>query len=159
MGLGLVSGFGWGSLSEAEPLPLPELRDIAREITVRIDSPEDELSGGSGLVARREGNKYIILTACHVLDVSGIYTVNLFNGHSYDSHEINVQRPNSCEGLDLASLEFFSDSDYQVADPSDIEELYELITNEVFVGGFPDINGFGQARSFHFEGGGRVIRI
>ena len=103
---------------DKEEFVLPELKgipkninEIAAKITVRIDSPD---GNGSGVIFGRDGNRYFVVTAKHVVQEQHNYQVVTEDERVYEPVEI-VELANA----DLAVLVFDSDKDYQVAAFSD----------------------------------------
>ncbi|MBC6471660.1 MAG: hypothetical protein GDA48_01525 [Hormoscilla sp. GM102CHS1] len=54
-----------------------DVSTIAEAITVRIDGPK---AGGSGVIVKREGNTYTVLSNWHVVDDSGNYVIKTADG-------------------------------------------------------------------------------
>jgi len=112
-------------------------RAQAQIYTVRIDRPNNE-DGGSGVLVKREGNRYTVLTNCHVLQtphypISGIYQLEI-NG---DRYPVSITSP-LCHprGIDLAIIQFQSAQDYPVPTIRPETNL-EVLLNE------PSITGAG----------------
>jgi len=103
----------------------------ARMFTVRIEGATQ----GSGFLVEREGNRYTVLTAWHV--VSGqepgeeldIFTMD---GNRYPVEQGSIRRVNS---LDLATLRFNTNRSYQIAQPSEARGIGT--GNRIYVSGFP----------------------
>jgi len=55
-----------------------DVSTIAEAITVRIDGPK---AGGSGVIVKREGNTYTVLSNWHVVDDSGNYVITACSGN------------------------------------------------------------------------------
>ncbi|MFZ9739729.1 MAG: hypothetical protein ACO3EZ_17175, partial [Prochlorotrichaceae cyanobacterium] len=63
-------------------------RSQARQVTVMITRPnQNDGDGGSGVLVAREGNRYRVLTNCHVVSRRGEYTL-LISGN--DQYRVNV---------------------------------------------------------------------
>ena len=92
-------------------------RAYAEAITVRIATPNQGEDGGSGVLVERQGNRYTVLTNCHVLGFgAGTYTLWVAGGDP-KSH---------CHGsVDLAKFTFETDKKYPVPTvrPLPLEEL------------------------------------
>lgn len=113
---------------------------IAEEITVRIDGPK---VGGSGVIVKREGNDYTVLTNWHVVDDSGNYVIKTADGKR---HRVNSRR--KLPGLDLAVLDFSSRRRYRVAELGNSENVSR--NQSVYVSGWLNpIPGINQ-RSYQF---------
>ncbi|MGK7899857.1 MAG: COP23 domain-containing protein [Hormoscilla sp.] len=117
-----------------------DVSTIAEEITVRIDGPK---AGGSGVIVKREGNDYTVLTNWHVVDNAGDYVIQTSDGKR---HRVNYRQEMS--GLDLARLQFTSTQSYRVAELGNSENVSR--NQSVYVSGWlnpiPGIN----ERSYQF---------
>lgn len=139
---------------------IPNIQDIAQKTTVQINS--DAHPGGSGVIVKKEGTIYTVLTANHVVcDRLGTtkircrqdftYTIRTHDGREYPIKELqpiqkNVQDP------DLALVTFESKENYQVASLGNSENL--TIRADISVAGFPTIFGrVGKQRSFTITDG------
>lgn len=132
---------------------LPSLAQLNRsqalQLTVRINRPNSE-NGGSGVLVKHEGNRYTVLTNCHVLKgqsslggngplepIRGTYVLEI-NGNQ---HSVTITEP-QCHprGIDLAIIEFESNQNYQVA-PLRSETNLEVLLNEqqITVAGFNNV--------------------
>ncbi|KGG28594.1 hypothetical protein EV13_1507 [Prochlorococcus sp. MIT 0702] len=104
---------------------------IAKAITVRIEGATQ----GSGVLVKREGNRYTVLTAWHV--VSGnrpgeelaIFTPD---GKEHQLEQGSVERLGQ---VDMAVLTFSSPGAYEVANVGDVNSVSS--GNPIFVSGFP----------------------
>ncbi len=104
---------------------------VAKAITVRIEGATQ----GSGVLVKREGNRYTVLTAWHV--VSGnrpgeelaIFTPD---GKEHQLEQGSIQRLGQ---VDMAVLTFSSGGAYEVASVGDIKSV--SMGNQIFVAGFP----------------------
>ncbi len=85
-----------------------EVGEVAQEITVRIDGPDN----GSGAIVGKEGNTYTVVTNCHVIEKPGTYTIVTHGGSRYT---INSNQGICQPGVDLAMLRFTSTRRYRVA--------------------------------------------
>ena len=141
-------------------------RSQAQTVTVRIDRPNGE-NGGSGALVKREGNRYTVLTNCHVLHtkkpldprfypISGIYQLEI-NG---DRYPVSITSP-LCHprGIDLAIIQFQSDKDYPYPTIRSETNL-EILLNEPSItgAGFNNVyqeptSGALQRRRFQFGQG------
>ncbi|MBC6480408.1 MAG: tetratricopeptide repeat protein [Hormoscilla sp. GM7CHS1pb] len=136
------------SFKEVLPRPLltgvaAQVHDVARQITVRIEEPEDN---GSGVIIARRGKTYYVLTADHVVKDGNKYEVVAPDGKRYRVDYGKVQR---LEGVDLAVLQFQSQESYRVATLAN----YDLKIEErrwVFLSGWPGLKP-GKVRSFDPE--------
>ncbi len=104
---------------------------VAQAITVRIEGATQ----GSGVLVKRDGNRYTVLTAWHV--VSGqkpgeeldIYTPD---GQRHLLEQGSIKRLGE---VDLAVLTFTSSGSYEVAPIGDVKSV--AMGNPVWVSGFP----------------------
>jgi tetratricopeptide (TPR) repeat protein len=112
----------------AAALSIPEINQVAKSITVQIDGPEH----GSGVIVKRNGNTYTVLTAAHVVKASGRYTVIASDGNKV-SIESSTIKPFA--GIDLAILQFKSNQNYPVAEMGDSTKVVE--GSLCYVSGFP----------------------
>lgn len=104
---------------------------VAEAITVRIEGATQ----GSGVLVKRDGNRYTLLTAWHV--VSGqrpgeeldIYTAD---GQRHALEQGSISR---LADVDLAQLSFSSANAYQLARLGDMASL--SIGGQIYVAGFP----------------------
>jgi tetratricopeptide (TPR) repeat protein/S1-C subfamily serine protease len=103
--------------------------NIAKEITVQIAW---ENSHGSGVIVAKEGNKYYVLTAGHV--VRGKDTLRII-AHDRREYPVDAIALKTWEGTDLALLQFISNKTYQVG----VLGNYDLGNEDrvVFVSGTP----------------------
>ena len=90
-------------------MSMPDVRQIATDISVRIDGRSNS---GSGAIVSRQGNTYYILTNAHVVNRTQIYRVVTPNGNVYPVEPHNIKR---LAGVDLALLSFSSNVSYPVA--------------------------------------------
>ncbi|MBD2770564.1 serine protease [Iningainema tapete] len=110
--------------------PVVSLIDnIAKQITVLITWQNRH---GTGVLVAKEGNKYYVLTAGHV--VRGKKELNVVTPDN-QQYSINISTIKTWEGTDLALLQFTSSQNYQVATLAD----YNLGNEDrvVFVSGTP----------------------
>ncbi|MDJ0578701.1 serine protease [Crocosphaera sp.] len=125
--------------------------NIARQITVRIDSDKEVI--GSGVIVGKEGDTYYVLTACHVVydynesenhnscepgKINSNYTLVTPDGIRHDIQSQDIILP---KGIDAAIVKFKSKNLYQLAT---IGQYNIPISRRqwVFVSGFPgELNG------------------
>ena len=110
----------------------PIVEKIAKEVTIRIFS---ESAPGSGVTISRTGKTYTVLTCRHVIE--GIqkanYRVLLPDGKTYSAR---LKPSPNLKDLDLATIEFDSDSTYPVIELGDSQRL--LPDAAVYAAGFPN---------------------
>lgn len=108
-----------------------EVGQVAKAITVMISTPDDV---GSGVIIKREGNVYSILTAAHVVKSNGaVYTIMTTDGekHQLDNQTIQPLPKN----IDLAVVKFTSNKTYPVAKIGNSNQTVE--GSSVYAAGFP----------------------
>ncbi len=108
-----------------------KIATTAKAITVRIEGA----TLGSGVIIKRDGDLYTILTAWHVIKNQGKneeLDIILENGKRYSSKGENTSRLGE---IDLATVTFQSKEIYQVAKIGNSHEL--TVGSKVFVYGFP----------------------
>ncbi|MFM2305260.1 MAG: hypothetical protein RLZZ135_2673 [Cyanobacteriota bacterium] len=108
-----------------------EVGRVAKPITVKITTANDV---GSGVIIKRQGNTYTILTAAHVVRASNkSYTITTTDGRQ---HQLNNQTiklfPNQ---IDLAVIKFTSTTAYPVAKIGTSSQAEEGAS--VYAAGFP----------------------
>ncbi len=102
----------------------------AEKITVLIDSKEP----GSGVIIKKEGNNYTVLTAYHVVKNQNFeYTIVTPDEQRYTLNYQTIKRLSN--KIDLAVLQFTSNKDYQVAKLGNSDTLTRRAN--VYVAGFP----------------------
>jgi Circadian oscillating protein COP23/Trypsin-like peptidase domain len=126
----LIGGVVLTSLSFAKTVVEPQFAvalaqenvdTIAEQITVMIDGPgDDEKSKGSGVIVRREGNIYYVLTNKHVVEKDGDYQVQTVDGTRY---LVNYRQIQKLPELDLAVVQFSSNQNYRVAKLGDSDQI------------------------------------
>ncbi|NJM68364.1 MAG: serine protease [Acaryochloris sp. RU_4_1] len=105
-----------------------EVNKIAKQITVRVDSQ----TPGSGVIIKRNGTTYTVLTAAHVVATADEYTVITDDDQKY---LVNPQTITKFSGVDLAMLEFTSNQPYTVVKIGNSQQLSEGSAS--YVAGFP----------------------
>jgi|GEM_PF-2928940 len=124
---------------------------IAQNTTVFIQNSNDSENFGSGVIIAKEGNTYAVLTAAHVLEANGPFTIKIKDEFQYPVK--NIQKlPN----VDLARFQFESDENFGVAPLGEFEQVREA--DEVYVAGYPT-PGFNIQRPVFFILPGNVTTI
>ena len=104
---------------------------IAEAITVRIEGATQ----GSGVIVKREGNRYTVLTAWHVVSGNrpgeevGIYASD---GKEHQLEQGSIERLGQ---VDMAVLSFTSSGSYETARLADVKNI--SMGSAIFVAGFP----------------------
>ncbi len=106
------------------------IRDTAKDVTVFIQGVNSPESFGSGVIIAKTAKGYSVLTAAHV--VSG---VDKFTVKTKDGAEYAVKSTQRLPGLDLAIVQFESNSTYAIANLGNSDSVGE--TDTVFVAGYP----------------------
>lgn len=101
----------------------------AKEVTVMIQALEND-SFGSGVIVRRSGNTYTVLTANHVLSGSSQFTIRTFDEATY-----NLKNIQPIPGVDMAIVTFDSAEVYPTAQLGDSNKLEEA--EGAYVCGYP----------------------
>ncbi|MGL5064260.1 MAG: COP23 domain-containing protein [Microcoleus sp.] len=98
-----------------------DVNTIAEQITVMIDGPDDDpISKGSGVIVRRQGNIYYVITNSHVVEKNGEYQLRTADGNRY---VVNYRHIQKLPGLDLAVVQFSSNKTYRVAQLGDSDRV------------------------------------
>ncbi len=129
--LGLLVG-GCESLPQVFDLSDEEVKKTAKEITVIID---DCGSAGSGVIFKKDGNTYSVLTADHVVKKAKGNCVILKSDNSqYKASVSEAIVP--VAGVDLAVLTFQSDKNHKLAKWGDSDKATDY--TKVYVAGAPE---------------------
>lgn len=160
------------TLAAMVPLPAWAFNaDDAEEITVQINVTPDRPGaspGGSGVIIARSGDRYLVLTAYHVVCdripnrepiscISDItYSVQTSSGDEYPITGIRPLQQTYADP-DLAVVEFTSSRDYEVATFGDSDSA--VLASQVFIAGYPTAFGTeGRERDFFLSPGPVVSR-
>jgi tetratricopeptide (TPR) repeat protein len=133
--------FWMGLMSAAATIPLvqmaataataPEIAQAAKAITVKISEPNSQ---GSGVILKRQGDVYTVLTAAHVVKAKNVtYTIATPDGKEYRVNNSSIRR--ATVDIDLAAIEFRAVTNYPTAKLGNSNSLTEGM--ELYVGGFP----------------------
>ena len=106
--------------------------DIAKQVTVRIFTDN---SAGSGVIIKREGNTYTIVTNHHVIDRNSTKLYPVMTGDGM-THQATLLSAPQIAHLDMALLQFTSDRPYQVTQIGNSNQL--SVGEPVFAAGFPN---------------------
>ncbi len=104
---------------------------IGEKISVKIEGS----SKGSGVLIGREGQRYFVLTAGHVVKDDKTHEnveITTYDGSNHLWESMNTEK---LETVDLAIITFKSDKFYQTANLGKIKDI--LIGNDIYVSGFP----------------------
>jgi tetratricopeptide (TPR) repeat protein len=105
-----------------------EVAKMAKQITVLIDSK----SPGSGVIVKRSGNTYTVLTAAHVVTSKNKAEIVTPDGKRY---QLNYSTVKPLPGVDLATFQFTSSNNYPVAKIGNSDQSSEGTI--AYVAGFP----------------------
>ena len=105
-----------------------EVAKMAKQITVLIDSK----SPGSGVIVKRSGNTYTVLTAGHVVAGKNKAEIVTPDGQRY---QLNYSTVKPLPGVDLATFQFTSSNNYPVAKIGNSDQSSEGTI--AYVAGFP----------------------
>ncbi|GAB4296759.1 MAG: hypothetical protein Fur0025_34510 [Oscillatoriaceae cyanobacterium] len=123
----LTLGLGVGACGK---LSSEDVAKTALEVTVMVDG----CAAGSGMIYRREGNTYSVLTAHHVVKDAQI-TCLIITPDGF-RHNANPQVTVPVPDVDLAVMTFTSDKDYKLAKWGDSDKVAAGQT--VYVAGAPE---------------------
>lgn len=129
-----------GSRENAQQLTVNQIKNEARAIAVKV------LSGygaGSGILIKKQGHTYTVLTNNHVLAVGESHRIQTPDGKIYQGE---LLRNRSFDGNDLILLQFRSTREYSVAR---LASSPVAVGDEVFATGFPGQEG-SEKRGFEF---------
>jgi serine protease Do len=150
----IIAGIGWGikalipteiAVPISQPTATPDQKNpaiekITQAVTVRVLTESAPGSGVTILQRRsaakdRQKNIYTVLTCEHVVAESkqGIYRVLLPDGKIYPAR---LKSATKFKGLDLAVVEFESETIYQVVKLGDSQKL--MPDSSVYATGFPN---------------------
>jgi tetratricopeptide (TPR) repeat protein len=132
--VGASSGLTLGTIClfshSAMGLSAVEVGKIAKSVTVSIDS---ENSVGSGVVIKKEGSTYTVLTAAHVVrDRQAQFKITTPDGKNYPLIATQIK---ATTDADLAIVKFQSPANYPIAKLGNVETASEGAI--VYVAGFP----------------------
>jgi serine protease Do len=128
----------------AQALSAKEVGTIAEAITVRIEGQNP----GSGVLIKRQGNTYTVLTAAHVVATEDEYEIVTADETIYP---LDYRRVQKLAGVDLVLVEFSSAKSYQVANLGDSSGVRSGAP--VYVSGFPEPTAAITERIWNFSPG------
>ncbi|WP_051470126.1 S1 family peptidase [Fischerella sp. PCC 9605] len=115
------------------------VNDVAQQVTVRIDGAKT----GSGVIVKRRGNTYTVLTNWHVVEENtGNYTVQTSDRKK---HQINSSTTKRIGNVDLAEVQFTTTQNYRKAEVFS-DQLNPGAT--VYISGWADPDGVSTAREY-----------
>jgi len=110
-----------------------EVGKIAKQIAVLVDNKN---GSGSGVMIKRSGNTYTVLTAYHVVKTPDKYEIVTPDGQRYS---VNYSTVKKLPDVDLAVVQFTSSISYTIAKIGNSDESTEGAT--AYVAGFPEVRG------------------
>ena len=105
-----------------------QIEQIARSITVKVAGN----SKGSGVILKKDGSRYLVLTAKHVVAREDKYQIITPDNKNFPLDYSTVKKHPS---LDLATIGFETDQEYATAAIGDGESINAEVP--VFIAGFP----------------------
>ena len=124
-----------------------EISELTKNFTLILDG----VTEGSGVIVSKEGRRYRVLTAWHVVKDNKIKDEVIITTRDGKKH---IWDPNSIQrirNLDLATFTFQSRNNYQIPLIGNSTTIKE--GEEVFVGGYPSRNKNNSNRIFRFQFG------
>jgi S1-C subfamily serine protease len=144
--MGTIFGVNLWLTQSALALSAVEVGKIAKSVTVSIDSAN---SVGSGVVIRKEGSTYTVLTAAHVVrNRQEQFKLTTPDGKSYPLIATNIK---ATTDADLAIVKFQSPANYPIAKLGNVETASEGAV--VYVSGFPLATSAITASIYNFTEG------
>jgi S1-C subfamily serine protease len=132
----------------AQALSKAEISKTAQSITVMIQDAQNPKRFGSGVIIKREGQTYTVLTAHHVIESSTLFKVMTSDEKLHPMRQGSIQ---NFPGVDLALIQFKSVETYSVATIGDSSQNSSGTTS--FVAGFPATTEIRSVPSFYFTSG------
>lgn len=121
--------------------------DLAKSVTVRIQGPAG--TTGSGFIIEKSGDRYKVLTCRHVVENHPSFSITTADQKRHETRRISMEPFG--QDLDLAVVEFVSQSQYPVATIGDSSQVQSGQT--AFVGGYPARNSGDNSSFFLFNEG------
>jgi tetratricopeptide (TPR) repeat protein/S1-C subfamily serine protease len=115
----------------SNPAPEKDLKQLAKSITVKILATN---SRGSGIIIKKEGQIYTVITNRHVIEAGAPYRIETPDRAIHNASlltDVNV----ALKDNDLALLQFSATGNYPIASLGDTSTLKE--GEEVFAAGYP----------------------
>lgn len=142
---GIPHAVGGGLIGQKPPgqsnqeMDTVDLAKQAQEMTVMIQVGNNDNTGSGVLVKNNNGN-YTVLTANHVLkgnQLGSPVSITTVDGQTHQTKlsAENAKHIGKDKGIDMATIQFFSDKNYRVAKPGNYSNMKP--EDEVFASGFP----------------------
>jgi tetratricopeptide (TPR) repeat protein len=135
-------------IQPAQALTKVEVSKVAQSVTVMIQNAQNSADAGSGIIIKREGETYTVLTAYHVVENSPNYKVMTPDKKINPTVQGSIQR---FPGVDLALMQFKSAGAYEVAKIGDSTQSPSGSAS--FVAGFPATNEIRTESEYYFTSG------
>lgn len=151
--------FGWSAsilgvsvaLVQVQPvqaLSKAEISKTAATFTVQVQNAQNPQIAGSGVIIKKEGQNYTILTAQHVVEANASFKVMTPDQKQYSVTQGSIQK---FPGVDLALIQFQSSETYSVAKIGDSAK--SLLGSPSYVVGFPGTTEVRSEPTFYFTSG------
>jgi tetratricopeptide (TPR) repeat protein len=140
--------FALVQMQTAQALTKVEVSKIAQSVTVMIQSAQNPQASGSGIIIKRDGETYTVLTAYHVVQQSPAYQVMAPDRKLYPMVQGSIQ---PLPGVDLALMQFKSAGAYGVAKMGDSAQSPSGSAS--FVAGFPGTTAVRSEPEYYFTSG------
>jgi tetratricopeptide (TPR) repeat protein len=141
-------GFVLVQIQSAQALTKAEVSKVAQSITVMIQNAQNPRETGSGVIIKREGETYTVLTAHHVVEQSSNYQLMTPDNQQYLMVQGSIQL---LPGVDLALIRFKSNRSYSIAKMGDSTQ--SSLGSASFVAGFPGNTTVNSEPTFYFTSG------
>jgi S1-C subfamily serine protease len=135
-------------MQPAQALTKVEVSKVAQSITVMIQNDQNPQMPGSGIIIKREGETYTILTAHHVVKQSGNYKVMTSDKKMTPIVQGSIK---PLPGVDLALVQFKSGGSYSIVKMGDSAQ--NPSGSASFVAGFPGTTEVRSEPEYYFTSG------
>jgi S1-C subfamily serine protease len=135
-------------IQPAQALTKVEVSKVAQSVTVMIQDPQSPQTAGSGIIIKREGETYTVLTAHHVVKQSPDYKVMTPDKTMNPIVQGSIK---PLPGVDLALVQFKSAGAYGIAKMGDSTQNPSGSVS--FVAGFPSTTEVRTEPEYYFTSG------
>jgi tetratricopeptide (TPR) repeat protein len=125
-----------------------EISKTAQGITVMIQDAQNPKISGSGVIIKREGQTYTVLTAQHVVQSPANFKVTTSDGKQHPSIQGSIK---AFPDIDLALIQFISAEAYSIAKMGNSDQ--SSLGTASFVAGFPGTTVVRSEPTFYFTSG------
>ncbi|MCG9891560.1 MAG: tetratricopeptide repeat-containing serine protease family protein [Thermosynechococcaceae cyanobacterium MS004] len=140
--------FALGHLQTAQALTKVQVSKLAQSVTVMIQNAQNPQDSGSGIIIKRDGQTYTVLTAHHVVQRSSAFKVMTPDKKFYPMMQGSVQ---ALPGVDLALVKFNSSEAYAISKMGDSN--LSPSGSASFVAGFPGTTVVRSEPEYYFTSG------